>query len=258
MKILTFILSALLAVFLLTGCGVGIFKSPDAHTPSNPSFTFEGVGLNLDPSLAARASGQVVPGQPAAADAPYWGVYPQYLSIALEGYPVTKSTYRPLIAVYPVQEYRSTSEQASQTLDNLTKFLAEKPNDGRTIPALPLRNDVQSLRSNLKYLDFQNGHGVRFLAFYSQGPVPVNNNELFYAFQGLTSDGRYVVSVVLPVTNPDLPATTEVSVKQADGLVDYPGYISKLVVLMNQKPGSSFTPDLAKLDAMMESLQVGQ
>lgn len=260
MKTSTVIFSLLLAVILLTGCGFGpfAFKSPGVHAQSDSSFTFEGVTFNLDPSLAARASGQMVPGQSASTDAPYWGVYPQYVSIALEGYPVTKSIYSPQIAVYPVQEYRSTSAQASQMLDDLAKFLVEKPTDGRTVPALPLRNEVQSFRSNVKYLDFQNGHGVRFLAFYSQGLVPVNNHDLFYAFQGLTSDGWYVVSVILPVTNPDLPDTSEVSGKQVDELVDYPGYISKLVVLLNQKPASSFTPDLAKLDALIESLRIGK
>jgi hypothetical protein len=238
--------------------GVGVFKSLGAHAQTYPSFTYEGVTFNIDPSLIKSASGQVIPGKPASADAPYWDIYPQYVSIALDGYPVTKSVYTPQIVVYPVEEYRQISQAASQTLDDLTKFLEEKPTDGSKIPVLPLRNDMQSFNSNVQFLAFQNGRGVRFLTMYAQGPVPVNNASVFYAFQGLTNDGRYFVSVVLPITNPDLPDTPEISGKQADGMADYPSYISKLVILLNQKPGDSFTPDLAILDTLVESLRIGQ
>jgi hypothetical protein len=222
---------------------------------SGLSFTYQGVSFITDPSLATSARGQVVPAKNAAAEAPYWEVHPEYTSILLEGYPVAGSTESPLITVYPVEEFRSMSEPARKTLDDLAQFLNEKPADSLQIPALPVRNSVQSLRSNVKFLDFQNGHGVRFLAFYTQGLVQVNNAEIFYTFQGLTNDGRYVVSVIMPVNHPNLPATAQ-SQTAAGTTNSAQQYYADLSAKLSAQPDDSFTPDLAKLDVIIQSLNI--
>jgi hypothetical protein len=235
-------------------------NTPAASTPtaqSGLSFTYEGVSFITDPSLATTARGQVVPAKSAVADAPYWEIHPQYTSILFEGYPVTGSTESPLITVYPVEEFRGMSEPAQKILDGLAQFLKDKPADSLSIPALPVRNSVQSFRSNVKFLDIQNGHGVRFLAFYTQGLVQVNNAEIFYTYQGLTNDGRYVVSVIMPVNHPDLPATA-----QSQTAAGTPGsaqeYYASLSEKLSAQPDGSFTPDLAKLDAMVQSLNISK
>jgi hypothetical protein len=46
---------------------------------------------------------------------------------------------------------------------------------------------------------------VRYLAVLAQYPAPVNNQDLFYTCQGLTSDGRYFVPIILPVNQSSLP-----------------------------------------------------
>ena len=61
--------------------------------------------------------------------------------------------------------------------------------------------------SKPEYLKFENGSGVRYLTMYGQGFAPINNHDLFYSFQGLTADGRYWVSVIMPVNHPSLQAT---------------------------------------------------
>ena len=60
----------------------------------------------------------------------------------------------------------------------------------------------------VQYLDFKSGTGVRFLTQFNNGMAPVNNHDLIYTFQGLTSDGKYYIAAVLPVTHPDLPANS--------------------------------------------------
>ncbi len=256
--------TAILGLALLAGaCSpIPVPSTPTAAVPpatSGSSFAYEGVSLALDAALASGASGQVVPEKPAGADSPWYDVNPQYVRLALEGYPVAKSANTPLIAVYPVQDYRRLSQQAGKVLDDLAQYLAEKPADGREVPALPLRNDKQSFRSNVKFLSFQNGSGVRFLAFYAQGPVPVNNRELFYAFQGLTADGNSIVTAVLPVNAPDLPAdASALSPAEIEQLFQDPQYLQNLSAKLGAQADGNFTPDLSKLDALIASLKIGK
>jgi len=127
---------------------------------------------------------------------------------------------------------------------------------GARMPFLPIFNESQAMHAQVQYLDFKNGEGVRFLTQYNQGPVPINNFTLIYTFQGLTSDGKYYVAAVLPVTHSELPATQQISEQQAAEVNDFPTYLVKTVNWLNQEPSGSFTPDLAKLDALIQSIEV--
>ena len=127
---------------------------------------------------------------------------------------------------------------------------------GESLPFLPLINAKQVMHPQTQNLDFKNGKGIRFLTMYSQGLVPINNHELIYTFQGLTSDGKYYIAAVLPVTNPQLPADPTVNEQLTGVGSEYQNYISKTASLLNQEPADRFAPDLSKLDAMIRSLEV--
>jgi hypothetical protein len=226
--------------------------------PTGDSVSYEGVSFTLDPSVASGASGQVVPENPSSADGPYWDVNPQYVKISLNGYPLTGTFWSPVIAVYPVADYRRLSPPADQMIDELEAFLAEKPEQTDQIPFLRVVNAGQVFHSNVQYLDFQNGNGVRFLTLYAQYPAPVNNHDLFYTFQGLTADGNYVISIILPANHPSLLASAdELSSDEFDAIVkDYDNYRAEIAATLSAQPASSFTPDLAKLDALVTSLAI--
>jgi hypothetical protein len=88
----------------------------------------------------------------------------------------------------------------------------------------------------------------------------VNNEELCYTFQGLTQDVEYYGAAVLTVHHPDLLA----------GAHEAPGgdvsvwtdvernfeYMGKMVRMLSEAEPSSFTPDLAVLDAMIRSIRI--
>lgn len=228
-----------------------------AGVPTGEQYDFGGVRFAVDPGIASRASGQVVLENAGTPDSPYWELHPQHTRIVLEGYAVGPSAFQPVIAVYPVADYRRVSEPSQKMLDNLTELLAQKPAEVDQLPYLPVINAVQVFHSNLAYLDFQNGSGVRFLTQYDQYPAPVNNYDLFYTFQGLTSDGRYVVSITLPVNHPSLPAHPDVlSTGELEAIArDAEQYYPAQVAALAAQPDSSFTPDLAKLDALIASLR---
>ncbi len=233
-------------------------SGPVPLAQSDGRFNADGVSFAYEPDLMLGASAQVFPAVPASQDVPYWEVLPEYVKFQLIGYPQGIASQTPTISVYPVDEYASLAPQAAETLANLKQFLAQRPEAGDQIPFVPIWNSGQVFHSNLKYLDFANGSGVRFLAIYAQYPAPVNNADIFYTYQGLTSDGRYAISVILPVDHPSLPADLNaVPVEQMDAIVkEYNTYRSDAAAALEAEPDGSFSPDLSRLDALVASLSV--
>jgi len=213
--------------------------------------------LSLDPnSLAAGFQSETLPAVTDSENAPYWEVLPEFSQVTLEGYPINQHLITPQIFIYPVKELSEINEGAGQIVTSLQALL-QSPQELPTMPFLPLYNAAQVLHVQLQYLDFQNGQGLRYLAWFSQGIMPVNNYELIYTYQGITSDGKYYIAAVLPVNHPSLPADGVVTGNEPPEFSsDYPVYLANVVSSLNPQSAESFTPDLTQLDAMMSSLEI--
>jgi hypothetical protein len=86
----------------------------------------------------------------------------------------------------------------------------------------------------------------------------VANDALFYTFQGLTDDGRYWVAVYYPVATPILPKTVQEAPELKDAKAfdaHFKAYLQKTVHAL-EDPKTVYTPDLAKLDAMVRSIEI--
>lgn len=223
--------------------------------PTQPSVTSTGE-ITFDYSaLAQDLTVETVPAQDASSGSPYWDILPQYQRVTLKGYPVTNHLLKPQIFIYPFSGLASANEGAGKIASDLQALL-QSQQAGDHLPFMPLFNASQVIHAQVQYLDFKNGKGVRFLTQFDQAFLPINNYELIYTFQGLTSDGKYYIAAVLPVTNPELPASAQVDEQMIKEFSDFPGYISKMVTLLDGQPAGSFTPDLSKLDAMIQSIEV--
>lgn len=233
-----------------------------AQVEAPAATSYEGISFTLDPTIAASASGQTLPEKKGEAGGPYWEALPEHVKISLTGYPLAGTMLEPVVYVYPVEDFRRVSELAAKEIDDLKLILAEKPAGAETanaqIPFLPIWNAAQTFHSNAQYLDFQNGSGVRFLAEYAQYPAPVNNHDLFYTFQGLTADGRFVVSVILPISHPSLPESADaLSINELDTIAqNYSDHRAQMAALLMGSPNDAFLPNLEKLDEMMMSLRI--
>jgi hypothetical protein len=227
-------------------------QPPTATQP--PASTSGDISLDLS-GLAKDQTVETVPAVPASAGGPIWEVLPQYRRVTLQGYPVTDHLMKAQIFIFPAADLAGFNEGAGRMAADLQALLlSQKTVD--FMPFLPPFNAQQVLHAQVQYLDFENGSGVRFLTQFDQAPLPINNFELIYTFQGLTRDGKTYIAAVLPVTHPDLPANNQVSAEQASELNDFPAYLAKTVTWLDQQPGGSFTPDLAKLDALIQSIEV--
>jgi hypothetical protein len=244
---------------LLSACGgqgqVGSTRpSPHPAVPLDCCGTAGEIALDFA-ALAGDVALEAVAAQPASDDGPWWEAAPQYRLLTLQGYPVTDHQSKPQIFVYPAADLAAANEYMGQAADKMESFL-QTQQVGESLPFLPLINAKQVMHPQTQDLDFKNGKGIRFLTMYSQGLVPINNQELIYTFQGLTGDGKYYIAAILPVTHPKLADDPRVNDLLTGVGSEYQNYISKTASLLDQEPGNSFTPDLSELDALIGSLEV--
>jgi hypothetical protein len=216
--------------------------------------TLQGIAVTIDvtPALATGITRELVSATSHDKDTPYWAVQPEHFQLTLNDY-VRQSTFHTArIYVYPVDDFESTNQAAAERIAKLRRILEERPlSVTEDIPFLPLFNAGQMVQTQFGYWAFESGIGVRFVTQYGQGAGPINNNELFYAFQGLTYDGDYYVSAILPVSHPDLPA--DASKMPAGG---WERYVRDVEQQLNVADPSSFQPGLASLDQMIRTLTI--
>jgi hypothetical protein len=215
------------------------------------------VNFSMDTGvLAGGYVSTVVPAVAQDGSAPYWEVLPAHTRVELEGYAISNHLMRPVLVVYPVNELTAVNEGAARMAASLQTLL-QSPQEVPDLPFLPMVNMTQTFHSNLQFLEFTNGSGLRYLTEFSQGIVPANNFELLYTFQGLTNDGRYYIAAILPVNHPSLPADGAITGNEPlEFSSDFNAYINNIVQTLNVQAANTFVPDLTALDAMMTSIQV--
>jgi hypothetical protein len=176
----------------------------------------------------------------------------------------------PIIYIIPVAAYEklwndNNNPAVSNTLDQLTKLLKDKPEPIPTsaMPVLPYERvpGHNDLSVQGKYLAVRSGNGVRFVGRFAQSPVPVTNDspQLFYIYQGYSTDNTYLVSFFYPVSTIALPQATAVNeAENAQVDSDPTKYMQDKAQQLNALPESAWNPNLSQLDSVINSLRFGQ
>jgi hypothetical protein len=222
---------------------------------------FQGVQFKFDSSLAESVWPEIVASLAANESAPEWGGRPEHIRFTFAGgakphaFEVRGAGLgaQPQLFIYPVEGYSSTSQLAKAQIDALRVLLQARPSaPEKEIPVLPVINAAQVFHAQVQYLDFQNGSGVRFLTQYSQEVVGrLTNKNIFYAFQGLTRDGKYYVAAFFPVTASGLSD----ELRQEDWNVAQV-HLAEDVQHLNSLSSNDFQPDLEVLDSLIQSLVI--
>lgn len=223
-----------------------------------------GVGLTLN-GVAEKARAEIVPRKLNARSWIDWDGWPQHVRVLFDDDPL-EETFDPRarqLLILPLASYRALfrgAEGASfeEAIQALSTTLAIRPAQLESDPALLPASDLsQALRTPPHYLDFDGGSGMRFITHLTQEIGLLTATSFVYTFQGLTHDGRYYIAAYFPVTTTVLPATTgEISREQRDEFKrDYLAYAARIAQLLADQP-ERFTPALAALDAMIESLRI--
>ncbi len=232
----------------------------ESRCASGAPYNFENISLCVPQVLGSELLIERLPASPASADTPFPGdVYPSYVQYSFHAYPTAGAFHQPRVLFYPADEYAAMSEYAAEIIRNLRALLDAKPAaPADALPFLPMWNAAQVFHSRTAYLEFQGGSGVRYLTEYAQSFSTVNNSSLFYTFQGLTDDGKYYISAILPVGHPSLPLDdTTIPGGDFNAFAEnFQTYLSETLTALEAQPDGSFSPSLVELDALIQSLQI--
>lgn len=77
------------------------------------------------------------------------------------------------------------------------------------IPFLPYQDKTQLLVALPELINFESVSAVRFITAYGDPGNQVSNNNLFYTVQGVTQDGKYYLSITIPISSPQLSAPVD-------------------------------------------------
>jgi len=224
-----------------------------------PDIVYEGVSFSFTPNIAQNAIPTTIQAQNLGEESMPSDTYPTHFQFTLNNYAVGDHFHTPQIFIYPVDEYRAISPYAGDIIDNLKQTLISQPGGGSisNLPFLPMWNAAQIFSARVSYFDFQNGSGIRYLTMYGQALWPVDNQNLFYTYQGLTSDNRYYIAAILPIIHMGLP-----NEGQVDDFIafeeNWDSYIADTLAWLEAQDPNTFIPSLNELDAMMASFEINR
>jgi len=230
----------------------------EAPATVSPFMSEMGTSFVFPPGLGDGTENELVP------QSTVYVAWPQHIKITLVDYPLQgqDSAYTPQILVFPAEAYRHVDQCADAAIGGLETILKTQtislPEplpctfNPDTLPLLPDQKAAQVFHAAEKILPFQNGTGLRYITLYSQAHFPaVDNQYLFYTFQGLTGDGKYYVSVILPVHL----AALDGMATPADADQSASSFNTARDLLNQQEP--ALQPSLESLDALAQSISAG-
>ena len=239
-------------------------------TPGDTRYDLDGISFVVPSCMALRP---VVETIPAAILDPNGGpmmYYPAHRQVTFEGYPLHGKYFEPLLRVFPVAEFEPMSDMSADRIARMREVLKDQTIEPKnTLPLLPGYNAAQVFHAQVKFLDFRGGKGFRWLTELAQYSAPVNNRDLFYSYQGMTSDGKYWISVMLPVNTAYLQETWDSTEVPPGGLVqpapaspqmaeNLKEYYRIMLAMLNNTPDAAFTPALDCLDKLVASISITQ
>lgn len=265
----TALVVAILMIGLLAACSLPLpganeptaTEAPVAQpssepAPSGPTASFGGVSFSLDPAIAAAANGAAMPDSSDPTAPPEFDKGPARIAFSFDGYTGSTATIPALVYVYNAADLAGTPEEPMA--NSLATLLQERPDlaGQQQLPFLPTVNAGQGLHAREAYRDFAGGSGIEYIAMYAQGPSPITSDQLWYVFQGVTSDGQSYVSAVFPLNTDLFPAEIPADFNYDEWFAGYDQYIADSRKALADAPVDRFTPAIDKLGALVQSITV--
>ncbi len=220
-----------------TGYQIIATPGPELLNRNDALYGYEGVSLGYAGELATNVSGSK---QPAYTDfgifytsgGPIQAGLPDYIEITMQ------TGSRPArIGVQPIraadnQSFTSLSPETIQRNSTIENDVKNQLGAVDIVPTPP----------KLAYIRFANGIGRRYLAF-KPSSQSFANEDLYYVFEGVTDNGRYLIWFEYPISTTFLTNTDTTT-------------IETILSQLDDLPADTFTPDLIKLDAVVTSFQI--
>ena len=236
-----------------------VINVPSSVTLQGSAFAFQNISMSIPTGFASGAHGETIARKDETSAAP-WEVAPQYTLITFDGYVLGERFHKPQIFVYPAVEFAAMNEGAAAIIEELRTLLNDNnPRFPDKLPHLPIFNAEQLFHAQDKKVDFGSGKGVRYITQYSQSFVQINNNELFYTFQGLTSDGKYYVAANLPIDTPLIDTMTAPNFSDPNFTGEqYAIYLDGVARTLSSLAAAFYSPSIEVYDQLILSIVIGQ
>ncbi len=167
----------------------------------------------------------------------------------------------PYLFVYEVADLADTTAQPEA--DELAELLAGNPTEAdlaelQNLPYLPLIGAPQVIHGAEKVITFGNGSGVRYVTAFFHDASPFVATSFQYTFQGLSDDGQYYVSLIVPLRTDLFPEDFPAEFPEGDSAEAYGEYLTENQALLTEAAADAFLPDLTTLDSVVSSITVGE
>jgi hypothetical protein len=224
------------------------------NTPAEPqaNVTCNELSFYLDPALATGYTCTTVPARPVGINP-----NPQYTEVTLTGYQLGDRSESPQIDVFPTQGYLGIYPDGIKGFQSDLQTLIDGGVPGDSLPFLNPYEAAQLFYAQYEVLNLASSSGIRYLTQYAQNFVPINNHDMFYTYQGMTSDTTYMITIMLPISYTMLPESSDTL---PEGMTweqfsnNYHAYLTDLKPQLNSLDPNAFTPSLIMLDTLASSI----
>ncbi len=250
------IISLLFLMCLLASCNLPIIAT-QTPTPSGIPVSFGNISMVIPEGLATGASFKTSIDVEFPYINPSFGDMPEHTVISLDGYTVSGRSGR--ILVFKASEFAAYTDLTRQIITALQTLQS-----GQTYPEdlynHPYTNPLKIIAAGT--------FGHRYVTQVMEAFIPYNNEDIFYYYEGLSTDGEYYFEALLPVNVSFLPADGNPNtITPVDG-VPFPFGVDDIATfqqkwaeysnLVNEKLNNAsqeaFTPKLEILDELVGSI----
>lgn len=250
---------------------------PNAQRISSMEVFGQTMSLSSDATLAPQVETQIVPAVPLNDQILFSEAHPAFAQFRFMGYQNGRSFELPVypfeaqIRIFQTADFPGYANDSPRGFPNQKQSLITLLENGLDparcatplvedagLPFLPWVNMKQAFCAQPELIEFSNGKGIRYISWFSQGPNPVLDQQVFYTFQGLSDDGQYYVAALFPVQTgifPDAPPACD-TCGDADPFAEMTALLTEQLTQLNALEAGSFSPSLTMLDNVIRSLSI--
>jgi hypothetical protein len=184
-----------------------------------------------------------------------WEVAPEHTEISLSGYPLSGTQLTSMIYVYPIERY---TEMQPDTFPGVISDLKQFIDTGNAdvMPYVPFVNAGALIKARVNVYQNDQIQGGSIVTQFAQSWYPINNQMMFYTFQGMTKDGKYYINITMPITQQSMQANGD-DIPGGDFEAfgnNYEQYLDTIRPVLNDAAPESFTPNIDLMQKIVEGI----
>lgn len=184
-----------------------------------------------------------------------WEIAPEHFEITLNDYPLTGTQLDNRIYLYPIQRFNELQPDVFPgVVTELKEFIDTA--DPEKIPYVPFVNAGALIKARVQVYQNDQIQGGSMVTQFAQSWYPINNQMMFYTFQGMTKDGKYYINITMPITQQNMQANGD-DIPGGDFAAfgeNFQQYLDTIRPVLNDAAPESFTPNIDLMQQIVEGI----